>query len=142
MISVNKSYSNNDFWSCIWKLWTQQIKWPFLIFLQLPRTKTFATLHQWLHWQYFIQERRTQPNYYLSQFFLLALKYTWEISKNLFAFLDIKLSINNRSLSNNLHYKPTDPYNYLPHSSSHPQHIKNAIPFSQFLRLRHLGKKS
>ena len=29
-------------------------------------------------------------------------------------------------------------HNYLLHSSSHPQHVKNAIPFSQFLRLRRL----
>ena len=37
-----------------------------------------------------------------------------------------------------IHYKPTDSHNYLLHSSSHPQHVKNAIPFSQFLRLRRL----
>ena len=66
--------------------------------------------------------------------FHLALKYTWEISENSLAFLDFKLSIN--SLSTSVHYKPTDSHNYLLHSSSHPQHIKNAIPFSQFLRLR------
>ena len=53
-----------------------------------------------------------------------ALKYTWEISKDEFAFLNINLSINNSSLPNNVHYKPTDSRNYLPHSSSHPQHIK------------------
>ena len=37
-----------------------------------------------------------------------------------------------------MHYKPTDSHNYLLHSSSHPQHVKNAITFFQFLRLRHL----
>ena len=37
-----------------------------------------------------------------------------------------------------MHYKPPDSHNYLLHSSSHPQHVKNAIPFSQFLRLRRL----
>ena len=35
-----------------------------------------------------------------------------------------------------MHYKPTDSHSYLPHSSSHPAHVKNSIPFSQFLRLR------
>ena len=29
----------------------------------------------------------------------------------------------------------TDSHNYLLHSSSHPQHVKKAIPFSQYLRL-------
>ena len=67
-----------------------------------------------------------------------ALKYTWEISENSLAFLDIKLSINDNGLSTSVHYKPTDSHNYLQHSSSHPQNVKNAIPFSQFLRLRRL----
>ena len=68
----------------------------------------------------------------------LALKYTWEIFENSLAFLDIKLSINHNGLSTSVHYKPTDSHNYLLHSSSHPQHVKNGIPFSQFLRLRRL----
>ena len=63
-----------------------------------------------------------------------ALKYTWEISENSLAFLDIKLSINDNGLSTSVHYKPTDSHNYLLNSSSHPQHVKNAITFSQFLR--------
>ena len=67
-----------------------------------------------------------------------ALKYTREISENSLAFLDIKISINGNSLSTSVHYKPTDSHNYLLHLSSHPQHVKNAIPFSQFLRLRRL----
>ena len=41
-------------------------------------------------------------------------------------------------LSSSVHYKPTDSHNYLLHPSSHPQHVKNAFPFSQFLRLRRL----
>ena len=67
-----------------------------------------------------------------------ALKYTWEIAENSPAFLGIKLLINGNSLSTSVHYKPTDFHNYLLHSSSHPQHVKNAIPFSQFLRLKRL----
>ena len=78
--------------------------------------------------------------YLLTQsfFFHPALKYTWEISKNSLAFLDIKLAINDNGLSTSVHYKPTDSNNYLLHSSSHPQHVKNAIPLPQFLRLSRL----
>ena len=67
-----------------------------------------------------------------------ALKYTWEISETSIAFLDIKVSINGNGLSTSVHYKPTDSHSYLLHSSSHPSHVKNSIPFSQFLRLRRL----
>ena len=35
-----------------------------------------------------------------------------------------------------MHYKPTDSHSYLLYSSSHPSHVKNSIPYSQFLRLR------
>ena len=67
-----------------------------------------------------------------------ALKYTGEISENSLVFLGIKLSINDNGLSTSVHYKPTDSQIYLLHSSSHKQHVMNAIPFSQFLRLRRL----
>ena len=68
----------------------------------------------------------------------VVLKYTWEISETSVAFLDINISINGNSLSTSVHYKPTDSHSYLLHSSSHPSHVKNAIPYSQFLRLRRL----
>ena len=37
-----------------------------------------------------------------------------------------------------MHYKPTDSHSYLLYSSSHPSHVKNSIPYSQFLRIRRL----
>ena len=37
-----------------------------------------------------------------------------------------------------MHYKSTDSHSYLLYSCSHPSHVKNTIPSSQFLRLRHL----
>ena len=48
------------------------------------------------------------------------------------------VSISSNRLSTSVHYKPTDSQNYLLHSSSHPAHVKNSIPYSQFLRLRRL----
>ena len=37
-----------------------------------------------------------------------------------------------------MHYKPADSHIYLLYSSSHPSHVNNSIPYSQFLRLRGL----
>ena len=54
------------------------------------------------------------------------------------AFLDIKISIEGNDLCTSVYSKPTDSHSYLLHSSSHPSHDKNSIPFWQFLRLRHL----
>ena len=67
-----------------------------------------------------------------------ALKYIWEISETSLAFLDIKVSISGNGLCTSVHYKPIDSNSYLLHSSSHPSHVKNSIPYSQFLRLRRL----
>ena len=67
-----------------------------------------------------------------------ALKYTWVVSECSIAFLDINVSIIGNRLSTSVHYKPTDSHSYLLHSSSHPAHVKNSIPYSQFLRLRRL----
>ena len=67
-----------------------------------------------------------------------ALKYTWEISDTSLAFLDIKVSVEGNGLCSSVHYKPTDSHSYLLYSSSHPSHVKNSIPYSQFLRLRRL----
>ena len=39
-------------------------------------------------------------------------------------------------LCTSVHFKPTDSHSYLLYSSSHPSHVKNTIPYSQFLRLR------
>ena len=64
-----------------------------------------------------------------------ALKYTWEMSDTSLAFLDIKVSIEGNGLCTSVHFKPADSHSYLLYSSSHPSHVKNSIPNSQFLRL-------
>ena len=50
----------------------------------------------------------------------------------------LKCLANGNGLCTSVHYKPTDSYSYLLYSSSHPSHVKNSIPYSQFLRLRRL----
>ena len=67
-----------------------------------------------------------------------SLEYTCTISQSSVAFLDILVSINNSTLTTSIHYKDTDTHSYLLYSSSHPNHTKLAIPYSQFLRLRRL----
>ena len=64
-----------------------------------------------------------------------ALKFTWEISETSVTFLDINISVQVNNLATSVHYKPTDSHSYLLYSSSHPSHVKNSIPYSQFLRL-------
>jgi hypothetical protein len=65
-----------------------------------------------------------------------SIKFTMEASNTRVAFLDTYISIVNNNLKNDLYCKPTDSYNYLLYSSAHPLPCKNAIPYSQFLRIR------
>ena len=51
---------------------------------------------------------------------------------------DINISVQDNKLATSVHYKPTDSHSYLLYSSSHPSHVKDSIPYSQFLRLRRL----
>ena len=51
------------------------------------------------------------------------------------AFLDLNVSLENGSVTTDLHTKSTDCHQYLHCSSSHPNHIKNSIIYSQTLRL-------
>ena len=68
------------------------------------------------------------------------LKFTYEVSTESLPFLDVVISINPTStkLSTTVHYKPTDAHHYLLYQSSHPKATKDAIPFSQFLRLKRI----
>ncbi|XP_071964222.1 uncharacterized protein [Antedon mediterranea] len=67
-----------------------------------------------------------------------AIKFTHEISDKCVPFLDISLSIDKPGLSTSVHYKDTDAHTYLNYNSSHPPACKNAIPYSQLVRLRRL----
>ena len=87
-----------------------------------------------------ISSRREELDQFITSVnsFHPALKYTWEILETSLAFLDIKVSISGNVLCTSVHCKPTDSHSYLLYSSSHPSHVKNYIPYSQFLRLRRL----
>ena len=49
-------------------------------------------------------------------------------------FLHINISVQDNNLATSVYYKPTDLHSYLLYSS----HVKDPIPYSQFLRLRRL----
>ena len=61
-----------------------------------------------------------------------------KLAKPVFSFLDISVSINGNALATSVSYKPTDSHSYLLFSSPHPNHTKQSILYSQFLRLRRL----
>ena len=65
-----------------------------------------------------------------------AFQFTFVVSEREIEFLDIKISVCRKKLSTLVHYKATDSHSYLRYGSCHPKACKNAIPYSQFLRLR------
>ena len=56
----------------------------------------------------------------------------------LLIFLDLNVSLRNGAIHTDVYIKPTDGHQYLHYQSSHPQHIKNSIPYSQALRLNRI----
>ena len=56
--------------------------------------------------------------------FLPNLEFTYKSSKKRVAFLDLNVSLENGSVTTDLHTKSTDSHHYLHCSSSHPHHIK------------------
>ena len=65
-----------------------------------------------------------------------TIKFTVEWSRSSIPFLDTRVLLENGRLSTDLHVKPTDTHQYLAANSCHPCHCKEAIPFSQALRMR------
>ena len=67
-----------------------------------------------------------------------SLKFNWSISDEQLPFLDLVLKPTTDRLVTSIHYKPTDTHSYLNYASSHRTRCKEAIPYSQFLRLRRI----
>ena len=65
----------------------------------------------------------------------LNLSFTYETSKERVNLLDLNVTIKNGAVSTDLYIKPTNGHQCLHYKSSHPEHIKSSIPYSQMLRL-------
>ena len=68
-----------------------------------------------------------------------TIKSTAEWSSSSIPFLDTRVQVENGQQTTDLHVKPTDTHQYLAaNSCHHPCHCKEAIPFSQALRMRRI----
>ena len=66
------------------------------------------------------------------------INFTHESNKECINFLDLKVSLLDNKLSTDLYIEPTDRHQYLHYSSSHPDHTKKLIVYSQTLRLNRI----
>ena len=66
------------------------------------------------------------------------LKFTHEFSKESLPFLDLKVKLLEGKIKTDLYIKETDRHQYLHYSSSHPNHTKRSIVFSQALRMKRI----
>ena len=71
-------------------------------------------------------------------FFDTNMKFTYEYSEKRNSFLDLQVDIVHGKLITSLFVKPNDRHQYLHYSSSHPEHTKRSIIYSQTLRLKSL----
>ena len=67
--------------------------------------------------------------------FYPKIKFTHESSKENISFLDLNVKLSDGPLETDLYIKPTDRHQYLQYSSSHSEHTKRSIIFSQGLRV-------
>ena len=66
------------------------------------------------------------------------INFTHHSNKECINFLDLTVSLLNNKVSTDLYIKPTDRHQYLHCSSSHPDHTKKSIVYSQTLRLNRI----
>ena len=67
-----------------------------------------------------------------------TIKFTTEWSRDSVSFLDTTVKIVDGRIVTDLYVKPTDTHQYLAANSCHPRHCKEAIPYSQALRMRRI----
>ena len=63
------------------------------------------------------------------------IKFTHESNKEHIPFLDLNVRMSGNKLSTGLYIKPTDRHQYLHYTSSHPEHTKKSVVYTQALRL-------
>ena len=66
------------------------------------------------------------------------LRFTYESSKKSISFLDLIITLSEQKLKTTIHVKSTDHNQYLLYASSHPEHTKRSIVFSETLRISRL----
>ena len=62
-------------------------------------------------------------------------KFTYEFSEKSISLLDLIITVSEQTLKITIHIKSTDPHQYLHYASSHPEHTKRSVAFSQALRI-------
>ena len=63
------------------------------------------------------------------------IKFTHESNKQHIPLLDLNMNLSGNKLSTDLYIKPTDRPQYLQYTSSHPEHTKKSVVYSQALKL-------
>ena len=66
------------------------------------------------------------------------LRFKYESSEKSISFLDLIITVSERKLKTTLHINSTDRHQYLHYASSHPEHTKRLVVFSQTLRISRL----
>ena len=64
-----------------------------------------------------------------------SIQLTAETSCEELPFLDVMIRKDDTHLTTDIYYKPTDSFQYLPYTSSHPRHTKNNIPYNLARRI-------
>ena len=67
-----------------------------------------------------------------------SIKFTYDSHNQKINFLDVNINISNGKLNTDLYVKSTDRHQYLHYMSSHPEHTKRSIIYSQTLRVKRL----
>ena len=67
--------------------------------------------------------------------FTPILNFTHEASKNCNPFLDLKVKLRDGKLETDLYMEPADRHQYPHYLSSHPEHTKHSVAYSQTLRI-------
>ena len=63
------------------------------------------------------------------------IKFSHEVNKESIHFLDLNIRLSDGNISTDLYVKPTDRHQFLHYTSSHTDHTKRSIVFSQALRV-------